>query len=76
MNRVAPTLFTGGGTGGHTYPALTAVRTLQKRLEADFRVVDVLWIGTAEGLEARVAPAEASRSPRWPQGKSAARPTR
>ncbi|GHF54008.1 UDP-N-acetylglucosamine--N-acetylmuramyl-(pentapeptide) pyrophosphoryl-undecaprenol N-acetylglucosamine transferase [Streptomyces mashuensis] len=51
-------VVTGGGTGGHTYPALTAIRALQKRLSAEGRSLDVLWIGTADGLEARVAPAE------------------
>ncbi|MDG9709657.1 UDP-N-acetylglucosamine--N-acetylmuramyl-(pentapeptide) pyrophosphoryl-undecaprenol N-acetylglucosamine transferase [Streptomyces sp. DH10] len=51
-------IVTGGGTGGHTYPALTAIRTLQNRLAAEGRVLEVLWIGTADGLEARVAPAE------------------
>ncbi|MGX1816610.1 UDP-N-acetylglucosamine--N-acetylmuramyl-(pentapeptide) pyrophosphoryl-undecaprenol N-acetylglucosamine transferase [Streptomyces albidoflavus] len=49
---------TGGGTGGHTYPALTAVRALQARLAAEDRSLDVLWIETAEGLEAKVARAE------------------
>ncbi|TVL91623.1 glycosyltransferase [Streptomyces sp. SAJ15] len=51
-------IVTGGGTGGHTYPALTAIRTLQARLAASGGTLDVLWIGTPEGLEARVAPAE------------------
>ncbi|MDD1063976.1 UDP-N-acetylglucosamine--N-acetylmuramyl-(pentapeptide) pyrophosphoryl-undecaprenol N-acetylglucosamine transferase [Streptomyces cocklensis] len=51
-------IVTGGGTGGHTYPALTAVRTLQSRLAAGGGTLDVLWIGTDDGLEARVAPAE------------------
>ncbi|MFF1378733.1 glycosyltransferase [Streptomyces sp. NPDC058308] len=52
-------IVTGGGTGGHTYPGLTAVRTLQNRLTAAGRPpLDVLWIGTADGLEARVAPEE------------------
>jgi UDP-N-acetylglucosamine--N-acetylmuramyl-(pentapeptide) pyrophosphoryl-undecaprenol N-acetylglucosamine transferase len=51
-------IVTGGGTGGHTYPALTAIRTLQARLAAGGGALDVLWIGTEEGLEARVAPAE------------------
>ncbi|WP_406072133.1 UDP-N-acetylglucosamine--N-acetylmuramyl-(pentapeptide) pyrophosphoryl-undecaprenol N-acetylglucosamine transferase [Streptomyces sp. NBC_01020] len=51
-------LVTGGGTGGHTYPALTAIRTLQGRLADAGSTLDVLWIGTADGLEARVAPAE------------------
>ncbi|MDQ1288696.1 MAG: UDP-N-acetylglucosamine--N-acetylmuramyl-(pentapeptide) pyrophosphoryl-undecaprenol [Actinomycetota bacterium] len=51
-------LVTGGGTGGHTYPALTTLRALQARLVAEGRVVQVLWVGTAGGLEARVAQAE------------------
>ncbi|MFI1012567.1 UDP-N-acetylglucosamine--N-acetylmuramyl-(pentapeptide) pyrophosphoryl-undecaprenol N-acetylglucosamine transferase [Streptomyces sp. NPDC020965] len=51
-------LVTGGGTGGHTYPALTAIRALQGRLADAGSTLDVLWIGTADGLEARVAPAE------------------
>lgn len=51
-------IVTGGGTGGHTYPALTAIRALQARLAQDGRTLDVLWIGTADGLESRVAPAE------------------
>jgi UDP-N-acetylglucosamine--N-acetylmuramyl-(pentapeptide) pyrophosphoryl-undecaprenol N-acetylglucosamine transferase len=51
-------IVTGGGTGGHTYPALTAIRTLQARLAKDDGTLDVLWIGTEDGLEARVAPAE------------------
>lgn len=49
---------TGGGTGGHTYPALTAVRALRDRLSMSGRALEVLWIGTESGLEARVAPAE------------------
>jgi UDP-N-acetylglucosamine--N-acetylmuramyl-(pentapeptide) pyrophosphoryl-undecaprenol N-acetylglucosamine transferase len=51
-------IVTGGGTGGHTYPALTAVRTLRARLAADGRGLEVLWVGTADGLEARVASSE------------------
>ncbi|MEU1277700.1 UDP-N-acetylglucosamine--N-acetylmuramyl-(pentapeptide) pyrophosphoryl-undecaprenol N-acetylglucosamine transferase [Streptomyces sp. NPDC005805] len=51
-------LVTGGGTGGHTYPALTAVRTLEARLAAEGRPLDVLWVGTEGGLEARVAASE------------------
>ncbi|MYS79438.1 UDP-N-acetylglucosamine--N-acetylmuramyl-(pentapeptide) pyrophosphoryl-undecaprenol N-acetylglucosamine transferase [Embleya scabrispora] len=48
-------VVTGGGTGGHTYPALTTVRALQARLAATGGTLDVLWVGTADSLEARVA---------------------
>ncbi|MCX5317736.1 glycosyltransferase [Streptomyces sp. NBC_00154] len=58
LSRAFRLIVTGGGTGGHTYPALTAIRTLRGRLAAEGRTLDVLWIGTADGLEARVAPAE------------------
>ncbi|MFE4658859.1 glycosyltransferase [Streptomyces hydrogenans] len=51
-------MVTGGGTGGHTYPALTAVRTMRDRMSAEGRGLEVLWVGDAGGLEARVAPAE------------------
>lgn len=40
-------LVTGGGTGGHIYPALAMVRALQ---ELD-QNVEVLYIGTENGLE-------------------------
>ncbi|MFF1897194.1 glycosyltransferase [Streptomyces sp. NPDC058206] len=58
LSRTFRLIVTGGGTGGHTYPALTAIRALRGRLAAEGRTLDVLWIGTADGLEARVAPAE------------------
>ncbi|MFE7559077.1 glycosyltransferase [Kitasatospora sp. NPDC057500] len=51
-------IVTGGGTGGHTYPALTAVRTARARLAAGGRALDVLWVGTADSLESRVAAGE------------------
>jgi len=51
-------IVTGGGTGGHTYPALTAVRTLQSRLAGQGVGLDVLWVGKADSLESRVAAAE------------------
>ncbi|GGQ25844.1 UDP-N-acetylglucosamine--N-acetylmuramyl-(pentapeptide) pyrophosphoryl-undecaprenol N-acetylglucosamine transferase [Streptosporangium pseudovulgare] len=58
LSRPFRLIVSGGGTGGHTYPALTAIRTLRDRLTAGGGSLDVLWIGTEEGLEARVAPAE------------------
>ncbi|WP_030057734.1 MULTISPECIES: UDP-N-acetylglucosamine--N-acetylmuramyl-(pentapeptide) pyrophosphoryl-undecaprenol N-acetylglucosamine transferase [Streptomyces] len=51
-------IVTGGGTGGHTYPALTAIRTAGARLAAAGRALDVLWVGTADSLESRVAAGE------------------
>ncbi|MFC7330626.1 UDP-N-acetylglucosamine--N-acetylmuramyl-(pentapeptide) pyrophosphoryl-undecaprenol N-acetylglucosamine transferase [Marinactinospora rubrisoli] len=51
-------IVTGGGTGGHTYPALTAVRTLWARLAARGQPLDVLWVGAAGSLESRVAASE------------------
>ncbi|MFD9630329.1 UDP-N-acetylglucosamine--N-acetylmuramyl-(pentapeptide) pyrophosphoryl-undecaprenol N-acetylglucosamine transferase [Streptomyces violascens] len=51
-------IVTGGGTGGHTYPALTAVRTLHSRLAAAGGALDVLWVGQPDSLESRVAAGE------------------
>ncbi|WP_184583153.1 UDP-N-acetylglucosamine--N-acetylmuramyl-(pentapeptide) pyrophosphoryl-undecaprenol N-acetylglucosamine transferase [Lipingzhangella halophila] len=50
-------IVTGGGTGGHTYPALTAVNALRSRLEAQGRGLEVLWVGAEDSLEGRVATA-------------------
>ncbi|WP_369375092.1 glycosyltransferase [Promicromonospora sp. Populi] len=54
-------LVTGGGTGGHTYPALTTLRALQARLAESGTPVSVLWAGTAQGLEAKVTESEGIR---------------
>lgn len=54
-------LVTGGGTGGHTYPALTAVRTLRARLSIAGRGMDALWVGRPNSLEERVAAGEGIR---------------
>ena len=58
LDRPFRLIVTGGGTGGHTYPALTAVRTTAARLAGVGIGLDVLWVGTAAGLEARVAERE------------------
>ncbi len=47
-------IVSGGGTGGHIYPALTIVRAIQKRIpDAEF-----LYVGTKDGLEADIVPKE------------------
>ncbi|MER7047947.1 UDP-N-acetylglucosamine--N-acetylmuramyl-(pentapeptide) pyrophosphoryl-undecaprenol N-acetylglucosamine transferase [Streptomyces jumonjinensis] len=62
-------MVTGGGTGGHTYPALTAVREMQTVMQNHGASVDVLWVGTTTGLESRVAPAEGIPFETVPTGK-------
>lgn len=47
-------LLTGGGTGGHIYPALAVARRL-KETNGD---VTLLYVGTERGLESRIVPQE------------------
>lgn len=45
-------IVSGGGTGGHIYPALTIINVLKnKRADAEF-----LYVGTEKGLEADIVP--------------------
>ena len=45
-------IMTGGGTGGHIYPALAIARGMQNR----FPDAEVLYVGTNRGLEADIVP--------------------
>ena len=47
-------LLTGGGTGGHIYPALAVARRLKETNED----VTLLYVGTDRGLESRIVPQE------------------
>ncbi len=47
-------IVSGGGTGGHIYPALTLIRTLEKKVSR----LEVLYVGTHAGLEADIIPKE------------------
>ncbi len=65
-------LITGGGTGGHLYPAL-AVAEVLKELDPGGEVV---FVGTREGLEATVVPArgfafQPVAAAKWPRRPSA-----
>ncbi len=45
-----PILVMAGGTGGHVYPALAVAKALQQQSH------EIVWLGTHNGLEARVVP--------------------
>lgn len=45
-------LLTGGGTGGHIYPALAIASELRRRVPD----CELLYAGTREGLESRIVP--------------------
>jgi UDP-N-acetylglucosamine--N-acetylmuramyl-(pentapeptide) pyrophosphoryl-undecaprenol N-acetylglucosamine transferase len=46
-------LVSGGGTGGHIYPALAVARELRIKYDAE-----LLYLGDANGLETRIVPQE------------------
>ncbi len=47
-------LITGGGTGGHIYPALALIREIKKKDPTS----EFLYVGTKNGLESKIVPAE------------------
>ncbi|MET8425127.1 UDP-N-acetylglucosamine--N-acetylmuramyl-(pentapeptide) pyrophosphoryl-undecaprenol N-acetylglucosamine transferase [Nocardia sp. NPDC004860] len=48
-------IVAGGGTGGHTYPAVAAVRALRDLAAETGAAAEVLWVGVPDSLEQRVA---------------------
>ena len=47
-------VLTGGGTGGHIYPAIAIAEAFAA--DASFKPLDVLFVGTHSGLEAQIVP--------------------
>jgi UDP-N-acetylglucosamine--N-acetylmuramyl-(pentapeptide) pyrophosphoryl-undecaprenol N-acetylglucosamine transferase len=47
-------MLTGGGTGGHVYPALAIAETFS--LEKDFTPLTTLFVGTKERMESTIVP--------------------
>ncbi|MBQ7630656.1 MAG: undecaprenyldiphospho-muramoylpentapeptide beta-N-acetylglucosaminyltransferase [Selenomonadaceae bacterium] len=45
-------IFSGGGTGGHIYPALTLIDTIKNKLPD----TNFLYVGTEKGLESDIVP--------------------
>lgn len=54
MTKINRIVLSGGGTGGHIYPALSVYKELKRR-NPD---LEALYIGTQKGLEARIIPQE------------------
>lgn len=50
MKRV---IISGGGTGGHVYPALTIAKAIQDKMP-----VEILYVGSKNGLESQIVPKE------------------
>ncbi|KNF09921.1 UDP-N-acetylglucosamine transferase MurG [Gottschalkia purinilytica] len=47
-------LITGGGTGGHIYPALA----IAKKIKEEYKNAEILYVGTERGLESELVPKE------------------
>lgn len=52
MKEIKRIVLSGGGTGGHIYPALALYREIQ----AKYPNIECLYIGTEKGLEASIVP--------------------
>ena len=54
-------IVSGGGTGGHIYPAVTIARAIETQLQQAGQSCEILYIGTKEGMESRIIPREGFR---------------
>lgn len=56
MNATMNVVFTGGGTAGHVAPMLAMADALRRRYHDTDVGIDILMIGTAEGMETQLIP--------------------
>ncbi|MCA9608320.1 MAG: undecaprenyldiphospho-muramoylpentapeptide beta-N-acetylglucosaminyltransferase [Myxococcales bacterium] len=57
MTSIRSIIVAGGGTGGHLFPGIAVVEELRRRIPD----VDVTFVGTERGIEARVIPERGER---------------
>ncbi|MBN2546502.1 MAG: undecaprenyldiphospho-muramoylpentapeptide beta-N-acetylglucosaminyltransferase [Spirochaetes bacterium] len=51
LNNNIKIIFTGGGSGGHTMPALAMIKTLQKHYDKKKIKYEILYIGSKDSIE-------------------------
>lgn len=47
-------ILTGGGTGGHIYPAVSIAKEIKRR----YKDAEIIFVGTERGLESKIVPKE------------------
>lgn len=51
MNKILKIIFTGGGSGGHTMPALSMIQDLKEFSNKEKKEIKILFIGSYNGVE-------------------------
>jgi len=47
-------VFTGGGSGGHTMPAVSLINSLKEKSSKDNKKIEILYIGSHNGIEKEI----------------------
>ena len=51
MNKILKIIFTGGGSGGHTMPALSMIQDLKEFSNKEKKEIKIPFIGSYNGVE-------------------------